>query len=122
MRVLIVDDEKYIRQLVKGLLENEGLECFEAEDGFAALSAAREHRPDLIILDVMLPGLDGYKICRLLKFDENFADISIIMVTSKDRPTDKETGYYTGADLYITKPFRPEELVEAVRHLLGSRL
>ena len=121
MRVLIVDDDRHIRRLVRNLLENEGLECQEAEDGFEALSIAREHHPDLIMLDVMLPGLDGYKICRLLKFDETFADISIIMLTSKARPTDKETGYYTGADLYITKPFRPPELVEAVRQVLGSK-
>jgi len=121
MRVLIVDDDKHIRRLVRNLLENEGLECQEAEDGFEALSIAREHHPDLIMLDVMLPGLDGYKICRLLKFDEAFADISIIMLTSRSRPTDKETGYYTGADLYITKPFRPPELVEAVRQVLGAK-
>ena len=122
MRVLIVDDDKHIRRLVRNLLENEGLECQEAEDGFEALSIAREHHPDLIMLDVMLPGLDGYKICRLLKFDEAFADISIIMLTSRTRPTDKETGYYTGADLYLTKPFRPPELVEAVRQLIGSKV
>lgn len=122
MHVLIVDDDKHIRRLVKNLLENEGLECREAEDGFEALSIAREDHPDLIILDVMLPGLDGYKICRLLKFDDNFADISIIMLTSRTRPTDKETGYYTGADLYLTKPFRPPELVEAVRQLIGSKV
>jgi DNA-binding response OmpR family regulator len=122
MRVLIVDDDKHIRRLVRNLIENEGLECLEAEDGFEALAVAREQHPDLMILDVMLPGLDGYKICRLLKFDEDFADISVIMLTSKTRPTDKETGYYTGADLYLTKPFRPPELIEAVRQLLGSKI
>jgi two-component system alkaline phosphatase synthesis response regulator PhoP len=122
MRVLIVDDDKHVRRLVRNLLENEGLECLEAEDGFEALSSARENHPDLVILDVMLPGLDGYKICRLLKFDEDSADVSIILLTSKAGATDKETGYYTGADLYLTKPFRPPELVEAVRHLLGSKV
>jgi two-component system alkaline phosphatase synthesis response regulator PhoP len=121
MRVLIVDDDKHMRRLVRNLLENEELECQESDDGLEALSIAREQRPDLIILDVMLPGLDGYKICRLLKFDEAFADISVIMLTSKTKPTDKETGYYTGADLYLTKPFRPPELIEAVRQLLGSK-
>jgi two-component system alkaline phosphatase synthesis response regulator PhoP len=122
MRVLIVDDDKHIRRIVRNLIENEGLECIEAEDGFKALAVAKEQHPDLMILDVMLPGLDGYKICRLLKFDEDFADISVIMLTSKTRPTDKETGYYTGADLYLTKPFRPPELIEAVRQLLGSKI
>jgi DNA-binding response OmpR family regulator len=121
MRILVVDDDKYIRRLVRTLLEAEGMECHEAEDGFEALSTARELHPDLIILDVMLPGLDGYKISRLLKFDEKFADIPIIMVTSRRNPADKEAGYYTGADLYITKPFDPEELVEAVRKVLSLR-
>jgi len=122
MRVLIADDDKYVRRLVRSLLENEGMECHEAEDGFEALSAARELHPDLIILDVMMPGFDGYKICRMLKFDENLSDISIIMVTSRDQPTDKETGYYTGADLYITKPFDHEELLDIVKHLVGARI
>jgi DNA-binding response OmpR family regulator len=75
-----------------------------------------------MILDVMLPGLDGYKICRMLKFDENFADIAIIMVTSRTKSRDKETGYQTGADLYITKPFDRGEFLEAVRRLAGAKL
>jgi len=120
MKVLIVDDDEYIRRLVRTLLEAEGLECHEAEDGFEALSAAREIHPDIMILDVMLPGLDGYKICRMLKYDENYSDIHIIMVTSRSKAMDKETGYFTGADLYLTKPFRHEELVDAVRQLTGS--
>jgi len=120
MRVLIVDDDHYIRGLLRALLEKEGLECHEAEDGLEALSAARELHPDLMILDVMLPGLDGYKICRMLKYDEKYSDISIIMVTSRSAPTDKETGYYTGADVYLTKPFDQKELIEAVMQVAGS--
>jgi DNA-binding response OmpR family regulator len=69
----------------------------------------------------MLPGLDGYKICRMLKFDENFADITIIMVTSRSRSKDRETGFETGADLYITKPFDGEELLAAIRQFAGSK-
>ena len=114
----IADSLKEIRRT---LLEAEGMECHEAEDGLEALAAARELHPDVMILDVMLPGLDGYKICRMLKFDEQYSDISIIMVTSRTSPTDKETGYYTGADLYITKPFEHVHLVDAVEQLMGSR-
>jgi two-component system alkaline phosphatase synthesis response regulator PhoP/two-component system response regulator VicR len=122
MRVLIVDDDRHMRRLVKTLLEGEGMECFEAGDGFEALSAAREIHPDVILLDVMLPGLDGYKISRMLKFDENFADIGVIMVTSRSRPGDEKTGFNTGADAYITKPFKHEELVQAVKDLAASKI
>jgi DNA-binding response OmpR family regulator len=74
----------------------------------------------LILLDVMLPGIDGYKVCRMLKFDENFADISVIMVTSRDKPGDTEMGYETGADAYVTKPFKPTDLLETIRGVVGA--
>jgi two-component system alkaline phosphatase synthesis response regulator PhoP len=122
MRVLIVDDDKYIRRLVRSLLEAEGMECHEAEDGLRALTVARQLHPDIMILDIMLPGLDGYKVSRMLKFDDEYADISIIMLTSRAEPTDKETGYYTGADVYITKPFDQEELVNTVKQLAASQV
>jgi len=120
VRVLIVDDDNCIRGLVRALLEKEGMECHEAEDGLEALAAARKLHPDIMILDVMLPGLDGYKVCQMLKYDEEYSDIAVIMVTSRSTPTDKETGYYTGADVYLTKPFRHEELIEAVMQVAGS--
>ena len=121
MRVLIVDDDNYIRGLVRALLEKEGMECHEAEDGLEALASARRLHPDVMILDVMLPGLDGYKVCQMLKCDEEYSDIAIIMVTSMSTPVDKETGYYTGADVYLTKPFEHNELLSAVEQLMGSR-
>jgi len=120
MRVLIVDDDNCIRGLVRALLEKEGMECHEAEDGLEALAAARELHPDVMILDVMLPGLDGYKICQMLKYDEEYSDISIIMVTSRSTPADKETGYYTGADIYLTKPFDHKDLIEAIMQVVGT--
>jgi len=120
MRVLIVDDDNCIRGLVRALLEKEGMECHEAEDGLEALAAARELHPDIMILDVMLPGLDGYKICQMLKYDEEYSDIAIIMVTSRSTPVDKETGYYTGADVYLTKPFDHKGLIEAVMQVVGT--
>ena len=122
MKVLIVDDDKHVRRFVRTLLESENFECHEAADGIEGLTAARELHPDLMLLDVMLPGLDGYKVSRMLKFDENFADIAIIMVTSRSRPKDKETGFETGADLYVTKPFDRKELLEAIKQVTGSRV
>lgn len=121
MEILIVDDDKFVRRILREAFEQEGMACHEANNGLEALRLAREIHPDAIILDVMLPGLDGYKICRMLKYDENFADISIVMVTSRARQSDRDTGYHTGADEYITKPFKPKEVVAAVKHLMGSK-
>lgn len=121
MEILIVDDDKFVRRILVEAFEAEGLICREADNGLEALRLAREIHPDAIILDVMLPGLDGYKICRMLKYDENFADISIVMVTSRARQSDRDTGYHTGADQYITKPFKPEEVVAAVKHLTANK-
>ncbi len=120
MEILIVDDDKFVRRVLKEAFAEEGMTCHEADNGLEALRLAREVHPDAVILDVMLPGLDGYKICRMLKYDENFADISIVMVTSRARQSDRDTGYHTGADRYITKPFKPEEVVAAVKELKGS--
>jgi two-component system alkaline phosphatase synthesis response regulator PhoP len=120
MRVLIVDDDKFMRRLIRVNLDQEGFECFEAQDGIEALALARETHPRVILLDVMLPGMDGYKVCRMLKFDENFADVAVIMVTSRDKPGDAETGYETGADAYITKPFKAEDLLETIKRVVGS--
>jgi DNA-binding response OmpR family regulator len=121
MEILIVDDDKFVRRILKDAFEAEGMTCHEANNGLEALRLAREIHPAAIILDVMLPGLDGYKICRMLKYDENFADISIVMVTSRARQSDRDTGYNTGADHYITKPFKPEEVVAAVKELTASK-
>jgi two-component system alkaline phosphatase synthesis response regulator PhoP len=121
MQILIVDDDKFVRRVLREAFEQDGIECHEAASGLEALRMAREIHPDAVILDVMLPGLDGYKICRMLKYDENFADISIVMVTSRARQSDRETGYHTGADHYITKPFKPEEVVAAVKQLRASK-
>lgn len=122
MEILVVDDDKFVRRILRDAFEQEGMICHEANNGLEALRMAREIHPDAVILDVMLPGLDGYKICRMLKYDENFADISVVMVTSRARQSDRETGYHTGADQYITKPFKPEEVVTAVKQLAGSRV
>jgi two-component system alkaline phosphatase synthesis response regulator PhoP len=118
-RILIVDDEKDIVETTRFKLESEGFECLAAYDGEEALSKAKKENPDLIILDVMLPKMNGYKIARLLKFDESHKDIPIIMLTAKTQETDIKLGEETGADEYVTKPFDLGMLVALVKKHLG---
>jgi two-component system alkaline phosphatase synthesis response regulator PhoP len=117
-RVLIVDDEPDIVESVKFSLELENIECLEAYDGEEALLKAKKEKPDLIILDIMLPKINGYKIARLLKFDREYKDIPIIMLTARTQEKDVKLGEETGADKYITKPFDMDMLVNAVKGYL----
>ena len=117
-KVLIVDDETDIVETIKFNLEFEDIECIEAYDGEEALLKARSERPDLILLDVMLPKIHGYKIARLLKFDESYKHIPIIMLTAKAQESDIKTGEETGADEYVTKPFDMDMLVALVEKYL----
>lgn len=117
-RVLIVDDEQDIVETLKFLLETEGIECITAFDGEDALNKAKSECPDLIILDVMLPKINGYKVCRLLKFDSKYKKIPILMVTARSQEEDKAIGEETGADEYITKPFNIEDVVSSVKQYL----
>ena len=119
-RILIVDDEPDLLEMVQINLEIEGYECIVAYDGFRALDRARKEQPDLIILDVMLPGLNGYKVCRLLKFDENYKRIPIIMLTAEAQQADRLMGEATGANYYMTKPFDADKLLAKVKELLGE--
>jgi len=118
LKALIVDDEQAIVDLVRYHLEKEGMTCFEAADGDTALRLAREHRPDLMVLDLMLPGVDGLEICRLLRRDPSTASISIIMLTAKAEEVDRIVGLEMGADDYVVKPFSPRELVARVKAVL----
>jgi len=117
-RILIVDDEKDIVETIQFRLELEGLECLVAYDGEEALLKAKRENPDLILLDIMLPKINGYKIARLLKFDELYKHIPIIMLTARTQKTDIELGEETGADEYVTKPFDMDELVNMIRKYL----
>ena len=117
-KILIVDDEAVIIEILQFVLEAQGYECMTAFDGEDGLKLAREANPDLIILDVMMPKINGYKISRLLKFDSKYKDIPILMVTARSQENDKLIGEETGADEYITKPFEIEELVNRVNHYL----
>lgn len=117
-RILIVDDERDIVETIQFMLESEGFECLLAYDGEDALLKARTENPDLILLDIMLPKINGYQVCRLLKFDEKYKDIPIIMLTAKAQDADKLMGKETGADEYVCKPFVMDELVRMIREYL----
>ncbi len=119
-RILVVDDEAQIVELLRSYLRRDGFDVDEAADGEAALAAAARLRPDLIILDLMLPKMDGREVCRRIR---ETANTPIIMLTARDEETDKLLGLELGADDYITKPFSPREVVARVRAVLrrGSR-
>ncbi len=117
-KILMVDDEVDLVETVRFPLEMEGYHVLVSYNGEDALNQARKENPDLIILDIMLPKLDGYKVCRLLKFDERYKHIPIIMLTAKTQEKDKLLGKETGADEYITKPFEIDELMEKVKNYL----
>ena len=118
-KILIVDDEADIIEILKFVLEAQGYECITATDGEEGLRLARESNPDLIILDVMMPKINGYKISRLLKYDSKYKDIPILMVTARSQEEDKLIGEETGANEYITKPFQVDFVVEKVKSYLG---
>lgn len=114
-RILIVDDEPTIASTVRAYLEPEGYTVYMATDGPSALKAARAWRPDLVVLDIMLPGLDGIEVLRQLRQE---SDVYVLMLTAKSEETDKLVGLSMGADDYLTKPFSPRELVARVKAIL----
>lgn len=114
-KILVVDDEKKIVAIVKAYLEREGFRVTAAYDGKSALDLARRHSPDLIVLDLMLPEISGWDVCRTLRKE---SDVPIIMLTAHDETSDKIVGLELGADDYITKPFDPKELVSRVKAVL----
>ena len=119
-KILIVDDEADIIEILQFVLEANGYECVTAMDGEEGLKLAREISPDLIILDVMMPKINGYKISRLLKYDNKYKDIPIIMVTARSQLEDKAIGEETGVNEYITKPFELDAIVKKVEEYLGG--
>jgi two-component system alkaline phosphatase synthesis response regulator PhoP len=117
-KILVVDDEVDLVETIRFPLEAEGFNVLVAYNGEDALNMARTENPDLILLDIMLPKLDGYKVCRLLKFDERYKNIPIIMLTARAQEKDRIIGMETGADEYITKPFDMDKLLERVKAYL----
>ena len=118
-RILVVDDEIYIVHILDFSLGMEGYEVLTALDGEQALEKARAEHPDLIVLDIMMPKLDGYEICKMLKSEEGTKNIPVILLSAKGRNVDQKVGFEVGADDYITKPFSPRKLVERINAILG---
>ena len=118
--ILIVDDEQDIVESLKFVLEAAGYNCYTAIDGEEGLRLAKEIIPDLIILDVMMPKINGYKISRLLKYDSKYKNIPILMITARSQEEDKLIGEETGADEYITKPFDLDDVLKQVEKYLGK--
>ncbi|WP_027717350.1 response regulator transcription factor [Desulfovirgula thermocuniculi] len=114
-KILVVDDEEHIVELIRFNLEREGYQVIAARDGHGALELARSQLPDLIVLDIMLPGQDGLAVCRALQQDEHTRQIPIIMVSARGEEVDRVLGLEMGADDYLTKPFSPRELVARVK-------
>ena len=113
-KIMVIDDSKTIRRTAETLLKNEGFEVIVATDGFEALSMIADHRPSLIFLDIMMPRLDGYQTCALIKHHKVFKHTPVVMLSSKDGLFDRARGRVVGSDHYITKPFTREELLAAI--------
>jgi DNA-binding response OmpR family regulator len=113
--ILVVDDEKKIVEIIRAYLEKEGYKVVTAHDGPSALKEFKNQKPDLLVLDLMLPGISGWDVCRAVRKD---SDVPIIMLTARDDVTDKIVGLEMGADDYVTKPFDPKELVSRVKAIL----
>jgi len=119
-KILVVDDEIYIVHILDFSLGMEGYQVITALDGEQALEKARAEHPDLIVLDIMMPKLDGYETCKVLKSDETTKNIPVILLSAKGRNVDQKVGFEVGADDYITKPFSPRKLVERINAILGQ--
>jgi DNA-binding response OmpR family regulator len=118
--VLIADDEPNILVTLEFLMQREGHRVLLARDGDEALAQLRAHRPDLVLLDVMMPGRTGFEVCQALRADETLARTKVLLLTAKGRDTDIAQGLGVGADAYVTKPFSTRELAARVRELLAS--
>ncbi|MGA8206158.1 MAG: response regulator [Woeseiaceae bacterium] len=119
LKILVVDDSKTIRRTAETLLTKEGCQVFTAIDGFDALSKIADHQPDLIFVDIMMPRLDGYETCSLIKHNKMFKETPVIMLSSKDGLFDRARGRIVGSEQYLTKPFTKDELLGAISNQLN---
>lgn len=118
VKVLVIDDSKTIRRSAENLLAKEGFEVITAVDGFDALAKIADARPEIIFVDIMMPRLDGYQTCALIKNNSEFKATPVVMLSSKDGLFDRAKGRIVGSDQYITKPFSKEELLGTIRTLV----
>jgi DNA-binding response OmpR family regulator len=114
MRVLVVDDDPLVRNLLSAVLQDARFDLDEAADGEEALSIAAARPPDVVVLDVMMPGVNGFEVCRMLRGDPSFSDTRIVMLTAKTSPATRAEAFDAGADAFFTKPFSPLDLIETV--------
>ncbi len=119
LKILVVDDSKTIRRTAETLLSKEGCQVFTAIDGFDALSKIADHQPDLIFVDIMMPRLDGYQTCSLIKHNKVFKETPVIMLSSKDGLFDRARGRIVGSEQYPTKPFTKDELLGAISNQIN---
>ena len=119
-KVMVIDDSKVIRRSAESMLAKEGFTVFTAEDGFDALSKIAENEPEIIFVDIMMPRLDGYQTCALIKNNSRFKGTPVVMLSSKEGLFDKAKGRVVGSDSYLTKPFSREDLVNAIQSLVHS--
>ena len=120
-KILVVDDEVNITQILEFSIGSEGYDVVSASNGEEAIEKARREQPDLIILDVMMPRIDGYEACRILKANPLTKNIPVMLLTAKGRDIDKRLGYEVGATDYIVKPFSPNKLIDRIHELLACR-
>ncbi len=122
LKVLIVDDETHIRMLIEQTLEDleeEGVEFFSADNGASALDLILAERPNVVLLDVMMPKMNGFDVCKAVKREHQMAGVRVVMLTAKGQEIDRQRGEEAGADHYLTKPFDPDRLLDLVRSALG---
>ncbi|HHW23773.1 MAG TPA: response regulator [Clostridiaceae bacterium] len=117
-KILIADDEKALRLLIAGTLEIGDYDILEADNGIQALETVERERPDLVILDVMMPGMTGYEVCRYIKSDPDLQDIKVLILTAKGQQSEKEAAWEALADHYLAKPFSPVELLSRVEEIM----
>ena len=121
LRVMVIDDSKTIRRTAETLLKLEGADVVTATDGFESLAKIADHQPQIIFVDIMMPRLDGYQTCALIKNNQIFKSTPVIMLSSKDGLFDKARGRIVGSEQYLTKPFTKEELLGAIDAHIGAR-